>query len=671
MSDPSKTIAQEVSKETDIPQNNPFPMRPMFMIISILIVVFSFSMMKASLDFPTWQPWILMLIGLVLFLLTWIPPEKIPFIHKLEKLFATIQQNTGLYPVQLGLLFLSLFLLILVRISAGNELMMKIPWLAVGAWLLSIIFGFLGGWKKTSDRWNWEKVWQIGVWVLAFTVLGVFLRAIDIAHIPLNLTGDEASAGLFELEFLDHRWNNIFRVGWYEFPSLYFIIPASVISIFGQTTEALRLPSALAGGLTVGMLYLLGRVLYNHRVGVIAAALLAASHFHIHFSRIGLNNIWDGLFFVLYLGIFWRAWQKEDRKLYLLAGLVLGLSQYFYASSRILLGLSIVWLVLLAITDFQKLKKQLGSLLLMFWLSWLVFGPLALYLVRSVDSFMAPMSRVMFTPEMANQMMTAGQTSVWQVYLSQLVNGLGAYSFVVTRHWYTPAAPILLFLEAGFFTLGILLLWFHWRDPRTWMLLSWLAAFGVMAAMSESAPASQRYGASVAGAMIVVALAMDEIANRFQTLWPKIPQWATNLCLGLLVLTAMGININFYFRDYTPSSINKDINTLVAQRLADWLQSKPGEWEVVFFGSPMMGYHSIASLDFLATNTVGLDAYEPWGSEKNPKPQGQNVAFVFLPQLEADHIAAQAQYPNCKGYTEEVEGIGVLFNLWECSPFTP
>ena len=57
-----------------------------------------------------------------------------------------------------------------------------------------------------------------------------------------------------------------------------------------------------------------------------------AFHFHIHFSRIGLNNIWDPLVMVLVWGLLWMGWQENDRRAFGLAGLTLGAGFYLYTS---------------------------------------------------------------------------------------------------------------------------------------------------------------------------------------------------------------------------------------------------------------------------------------------------------------------------------------------------
>ena len=91
--------------------------------------------------------------------------------------------------------------------------------------------------------------------------------------------------------------------------------------LFGQTTQALRLLAVFSGGLTVALVYIIGREMFGNLAGASAAIFLAGMHFHNHFSRIGLNNIWDGFFFTFVLGCVWIGWKRNSRIAWLLAGL--------------------------------------------------------------------------------------------------------------------------------------------------------------------------------------------------------------------------------------------------------------------------------------------------------------------------------------------------------------
>jgi hypothetical protein len=53
----------------------------------------------------------------------------------------------------------------------------------------------------------------------------------------------------------------------------------------GVNAYSLRLLPAIGGTLAIPAIYLLGRQISNHRIGLIAAILLAFSQTHIHFSR--------------------------------------------------------------------------------------------------------------------------------------------------------------------------------------------------------------------------------------------------------------------------------------------------------------------------------------------------------------------------------------------------
>jgi mannosyltransferase len=60
-----------------------------------------------------------------------------------------------------------------------------------------------------------------------------------------------------------------------------------VIRFFGDSASILRFPSAVAGTLAIGVMYLLGRALYSSMEGLVAAALLAVSWAPVYYSQEG------------------------------------------------------------------------------------------------------------------------------------------------------------------------------------------------------------------------------------------------------------------------------------------------------------------------------------------------------------------------------------------------
>jgi 4-amino-4-deoxy-L-arabinose transferase-like glycosyltransferase len=572
---------------------------------------------------------------------------------------ATIAKWLQVTPTQIVYLIASFLLAGIAILASGDALLMRAPLVALLAWVLAACLAFLGSWptKPTGKSLNWKPFFiAAGLAALSF-----LLRGINTGGIPNTLTGDEASAGLFGVEFIHGQVDNILGFGWYSFPALYFYTQAISISLLGQTTEALRITSALAGALTVGAVYLAGRSLYGHRTGLYAAIFLAGLHFHIHFSRIGLNNIWDGFWFTVILGLVWWAWKHERRHLFLLAGLALGISQYDYVSVRMLFVLIPAWLIIASLADRARFKRNRASIILMFLIAIVVFLPLAANYARHFDQFMAPMQRVsLLGPWLDNEMQITGQPG-WRILASQLWISLQAFTNTNLRHWYTPEVPMLRSFAAGFFLLGIALIGAEWKKPQHWLLLMWLGVFVVSGGMSESTPAAQRYIGAAPAAAIVLGYALAGISERLTSAFKRGAQAFAAIALGIVVLLAIS-DVNFYFSDFTNRGDYSGTNTAIADHLARYLLGKPDGTQVAFFGQPRMGYLSISTLPYLAPKAVGLDMGQPLGSAENPQINPGSVIFVFLPEHETDLNILRFQYPQLTVYEEK--GLTGEFLYW-------
>ncbi len=136
------------------------------------------------------------------------------------------------------------------------------------------------------------------------------------------------------------------------FPYLYPYLQTQVMTLVGINLSALRLLSVLLGTLSVPAVFLLARELFPARAAaqqgtagrlsvllpLLAAALLAVYPPHVHFSRIGLNNIADPLFGTLALALLLRGWRLAGQAgsgwAFALGGAALGLTQYFYEGGK-------------------------------------------------------------------------------------------------------------------------------------------------------------------------------------------------------------------------------------------------------------------------------------------------------------------------------------------------
>jgi hypothetical protein len=527
--------------------------------------------------------------------------------------------------------------------AAGLNEKMADPVVGMWAWALAILLVVMGAWPSSMPRWS--PSWKIMGPALGLFLAALLIRGIQTASVPQILTGDEGSAGLSAYGWVKGTANNPFVVGWYSFPSLYFMLQSFSIRLLGTTTEAIRLTSALVGALTVPALYLVARPWLGNRAAFLAALYLAAFHFHVNFSRIALNNVWDGLGFVIVLGALVHGWRTGRRASFVLSGLFLGLLQYFYPSSRLLVLLVAAWLVVATLLDRRRLRGALPNLGLMGLAAVIPVIPLVMFYIRFPNEFLAPLSRFSVLGEwMKNELVITGDT-VQAILVRQFSLGFQAFTATPLRHWYMPGTPILREVPAALFLAGLALMLLRLRDERIWIIGLWLAAFGAAGALSESTPASQRYVSVAPAVCLVLAYGVDTTGQYLVRLWPRLRKAIP--AASLLLVAALAVDdLRFYFLEYTPNSQFGGDNGWVAQKLGSYLRGYPDTTYVAFFGAPRMGFGSIPSLQYLAPQVDGTDMNYAWGSPDNPPVSGRPLLYAFLPEREVELRAAMAALPD-------------------------
>lgn len=619
------------------------PISILLFLVGGILVVFGQNMIDEYPYDKRAEMLILLAFGLILvFFGIWIIDKGQP--RWLTRILASLS-NHSIKEWQLLCLFFSLPIVIVVPYAAGNDLKMINPILALSAWFMAIGLVLVGTWTQPGPL-RWPS-WQLVGLILGLTTTAFLLRAFQADRIPIILSGDEASVGITAGNFTNGSWNNIFITSWYAFPSFFFAIPSIFIGLLGHTTLALRLPSALAGALTVTATFFVARAMFGKRAAWFTAVFLAVFHFHIHFSRIGLNNIWDGLWYIVTIGALWYGWEKDRRNAYVLAGLSLGISQYFYSSGHTIPILILAWVILAAIFDRPRLKRAWVNLLILLIVAGIVSLPLIWHYVKYPNTFIEPMNRVVLTSAWLRQEAINTSTPAWKIVLKQVGLAIGSFTYEPLRAWYTPEVPLLRPFSAGLFLIGIILLFFRKQKWHIIPLVLWLFAFMAIGGLSESTPAAQRYVAAAPVCALLVGYGLSESTELLQKVFEKGKRWISIISIILVIILAVD-ELNFYFRIYTPHSVISLAreNGTVAQTLANYLETQPKDTQVVFFGSPNMGYYSIPSIQYLVPNIKGIDINEPWPPTDKPDITSNHIIFVFLPNNVDQIPPIEADYPN-------------------------
>lgn len=190
--------------------------------------------------------------------------------------------------------------------------------------------------------------------------LAVFLRFYLLGAIPSGLTNDEAGVGWDAYSILHtgkDQWNQFLPLHFIAFgdypPPMMRYITVPSIAVFGLNAFATRFPSALFGVFSVGLMFLLAKKLFNEKVGIVSAFLMAISPWMMGLSRVTIDPNVGISFFILGLLLYIMA-LKQIKFLYL-SSLFFALAIYTY--SAYVLFIPLVALALL-IWNFKHVKTH-------------------------------------------------------------------------------------------------------------------------------------------------------------------------------------------------------------------------------------------------------------------------------------------------------------------------
>lgn len=371
-------------------------------------------------------------------------------------------------------------------------------------------------------------------------ILIILLRILFLEIIPGGLHVDEMGVADFAVRHVypgNGQTLNPFVTGVSSQPALYHYLVRLSFSIFGYSITGLRLLTALGGILGVLATFWLIQQMAGERTAFIGAAIMTTYHYHIHWSRLGLNNVWDTLWVPLTLAAFAWGWRRDWSGGAVLAGLAIGLSQYFYAGNKI----GIFLLVYLAYSlyrqqpDRTKLLIYGGKLLVT---AVTVAAPITLFALLNPDIYLLR-TRMVWGWSEGYIVDAIGQYNLGEYLWFQLWRNFGAFTAVPdVTGFYGPGVPFLLGLAAPLFVMGFF--WALWRRqflPVLWVLLT--VIFGGI--LLGGAPSSSHY-------VVVIPAICWLTAEPLNYLW-KNGRWQLSL---FLLLAIMATDLFFYFGIYVP-----------------------------------------------------------------------------------------------------------------------
>lgn len=408
------------------------------------------------------------------------------------------------------------------------------------------------------------------VWILAAIVfVALFLRVYRIADNPPALSWDEVSIGynaysIFKTGKDEHGvlfpLDTFVAYGDYKPPlSIYLTVPA--VAIFGLNEFAVRVPSAVAGTLTVVFTYLIaGELLVSHKrryaIAMVSAALLAVSPWHINLSRAGFEGNIAVLLIVAGAWLLLRA--RDNPRLQLVAWIPFVLSIYTFNSARYFAPFLSVTILYLGRKSYLRQRR------------WVIYGWIiaAILTIPILPHLLSPEARLRFAEvniftdvsivETANERIAASGNAWWAKIIHN--RRVGFFKSFMT-HYLDHFQPWFLFIrgdgnpkfsiqdtgqlyifEGIFLVVGIIAL-IHGLPAVGWFLLAWLLLSIIPAATARETPHALRIENSLPTWQIFIAFGAVHIMDKIKQLKIK------RIMIGFVLLLYAG-SIAYYLHNY-------------------------------------------------------------------------------------------------------------------------
>lgn len=414
-------------------------------------------------------------------------------------------------------------------------------------------------------------------------IVGAALRLYLIGSAPPGFYRDEAyyaldAAGVLRGEFALWFPANNGREG------LFIYLLAGSIAVLGQSVFAVRITAALVGVATLIAMYCAGRAMFSARIGVLAAAVLAITFWHVALSRVAYRAITLPLLLCITLALLFHALRTNDLRSRLrraaLAGASAGLTIYTYTSAQFLLPLLALYLISLVIGLRRAIFRQRGDA------AWVRHRASVGAFVGAFAATLAPFAlTVLNNPGILTN--RAAQVSI----LSPAINGgdligtllrnigkaIGMFWISGDRIWRHNLSfhPVFDGFLGAAFALGLIVcVWRWWRSWQTrygsavlgvehniapQFALMWLAVFLIPTVLAEDTPHYLRAIGALPAACLIAAVGLEAAliwASRrglatALTIAPLRRVFSPPAFLATLILIISGVNTFVaYFNDY-------------------------------------------------------------------------------------------------------------------------
>jgi hypothetical protein len=493
------------------------------------------------------------------------------------------------------------------------------------AWLVGIVFVITGFWADVPDlvttgRRKFSKAfnasglririrWWDMLLVLA-ALLIIFFRTHQLQQVPAEMFSDHAEKLLDVQDVLDGTYpiyfpRNTGREGFQMYLSAFV---AKYLGV-GITSMTLKTGTVLIGLLMLPYMYLLGKELFNKRVGFYALLLIGIAYWPNVIARVGLRYILYAAFTAPTLYHLLRGLRYQNRNDFIIAGVFLGLGLHGYSSFRFV-PIAVILTIALYLLHHLKQKRLLNNalfgLIIIGLVSLVIFLPLLRYWISNPTIFSYRIATRLGTAERGYP----GNPII--IFLQNFLNASLMFFNDGGHIWVHSviSRPALDFVSAGFYFVGVLYALLAYVKQRSWEKMSILIAIPLLLmpsvlslAFPDENPSLNRPAAAMVPVFLLAGVGMDAILgslkSAFQSKGGKL--FVIFLTVILFFISASA-NYGLVFNQYALQFRLGAWNTSDIGRVIDNYANSVGDYESAYV---------IPYPHWVDTRLVGINAGQP------------------------------------------------------------
>lgn len=376
---------------------------------------------------------------------------------------------------------------------------------AVGAWFAAQLWILFAAFPPVRASAAERASRPARILLAAILLVAIATRFWGIGYYPDFVHHDHSMFGYEIVRSLQGEWHPFFsRV--YSVGRPWFIPALAGFELFGQKYWILRLTAAVSGVVLTAGAYLLGKVLFNQRVGLVAAFLVCVNQLLLLYSR--QPYVLDPAApFVLALYCAAVGLRRGCRFHWCAAGVLGGWALLAYYASVTYLPVGGAVFVYLLLFHPRALWRQRAGI------AWLVAGSVIVYLpmlagalsdsivverANAIIVFLNPDGSIRWDPALWAHQVGRSFGAILRAYGGDTAWGVSARKSMCMRY------------ASCLFGIGLVYLLTVWRTPATFLLLAWgFFCIFLGSAMLPGAPTSYHFLAAVVPVMLAAAVAVD------------------------------------------------------------------------------------------------------------------------------------------------------------------